>query len=100
MTRRLLCLVLPLALVLAPGCTLIGAAAGGGLASHANHQEELRRARAGQPAGDSSILPGVATGAGVGLIVDAVLISMLISSTGSTEPNHDDPFCCFGWEND
>ena len=100
MTRGLLCLALPLALVLAPGCTLIGAGVGGGLASHSNHQEELRRARAGEPEGSSSILPGVATGAGIGLIVDAVLVSMLISASGSNEPDRDEPFCCFGWEND
>ena len=80
--------------------TLDGAMfAGATLADHAP-QSELRRARAGEPEGSSSIMPGVLTGAGVGLIVDAVLVSMLISATGSTEPNHDEPVCCFGWEND
>ena len=98
MTRRLLCLLLPLALVLAPGCTLIGAGIGGGLASRSNHQEELRRARAGEPAGSSSILPGVATGAGLGLIVDVVLVSMLVSASRSYEPTPDEAWCiyCFG----
>ena len=33
-------------------------------------------------------------------VVDAVLISMLISASGSHEPDRDEPFCCFGWEND
>lgn len=103
MSNKLLCLLLPLGLLFAPGCTLIGAAAGGGLAAHSNHQDEVRRLREGEPDPESepSIMPGVLTGAGIGFIVDAVLVSMAISaiSLGPTTL-HDGSSSFYGWSND
>lgn len=96
--RKLLCLVLPLALAFAPGCTLLGAAGGGALASSSHHQDDLARVRRGEPVEEHSIIPGVVVGAGVGLIVDALVVSAVLSSFDDL-PTFGDG-CCYGVSND
>lgn len=99
MLRRLLCLVLPLALLAAPGCTFVGAAVGGGVASSSNHRQEMAQLRRGEPVEEHSILPGVVVGAGVGLIVDALLVSMAVSALDDARFPASDG-CCYGVSND
>ncbi len=99
MRARSIALVALVALAFAPGCTLIGAAAGGGLAAHSNHEAELKRARAGDPEGESSILPGVVVGAGLGLIVDALVVSAIASSIGDSTDGWSGTWG-YGWSND
>lgn len=67
------------------GCTFVGGVAGGSIASRRNHHEELERARSGEPEVSTSILPGVLTGAGIGMFLDAVAIGFLLDQ-GRTEP--------------
>ena len=74
MTRALLIA----AIVVAPACTFVGGVAGGSIASRRNHHEELERARNGTPEASTSIMPGVLTGAGIGMLLDAVAIGFLI----------------------
>ena len=82
MTRALLIVLL----AAAPGCTFVFGAAGAGIASHKNHQDELARARRGEPAGSSSIMPGVLAGAGIGMLVDALVIGFVLAEIRDAEP--------------
>lgn len=59
------------------GCTVIGAVTGGAIGSSRNRAERERAQAAGKridPA-DQSVLPAVLVGAGLGLVIDLVLLS-------------------------
>ena len=99
MKRMLLGLLLPVALLVAQGCTFIGAAVGGGVAGSSNHNQEMAQLRRGEPVEDHSIMPGVVVGAGVGLLVDAIVVGMVISAANDVElPSL--VGCCYGVSND
>lgn len=85
MTRAIAVVLLGL-VAAAPGCTLVFGAAGGGLASHHNRQDEAARARRGAPAVSPSVMPAVLAGAGAGMIVDALVIGFLLRGVRDAEP--------------
>lgn len=67
MTRALLAVVVAGSL---SGCTFAGGITGGTVASRRHERE--------RPTGSTSIMPGVVTGAAIGMFLDALAIGFLI----------------------
>jgi hypothetical protein len=65
------------------GCTLVGASLGAGAAMRMDRHTQLRL-QAGEryddDDGHSAVLPGVMTGAGLGLILDLLIVGMMTST--------------------
>jgi hypothetical protein len=104
MTRIVALLLAFVIVISSAGCTLVGAVVGGAAGSHTDHQHELQRVREGKQADDGSVgsmVPGTLAGAGLGLVLDIVAVSLLMSSIDrSIDETQGTTFTTFGWSND
>lgn len=67
------------------GCTIVGGSLGAGAGMRIDRQTEQRQRAGDAPYedddGHSAVLPGVMTGAGLGLILDLLVVGMLASKS-------------------